>query len=281
MQSMTERVLQYQRSREGLRGIVEDLAPVVYQFPRRRMGLDDDACGDFYVFVHPRLLRMLDRFHDQGKPFESYLWSVLNWQLKNFARNRRRAQRAWALGLTLETDIPAEPAEDAAARFPDPGAVASRIRSDADRRNFLFFILKCARLIDDRNAESLAGIAGITASSLRVLAGRLLEQKAAREERLATFRGRRNRAYVRIRALEDDLRGETDASRVDALRLNLARERRRMAGAMHRIARVGIDPTNRQIAELLGVPKGTVDSGIFLLKKKLGSVYDPDNLRTA
>jgi RNA polymerase sigma factor (sigma-70 family) len=287
VQSMTQRVLEYQKSREGLRAIVAEISPTVYQFPRRRMGLDEDACGDFYVFVHPRLLRLLDRFRDQGRPFESYLWSVLNWQLKNFARERQRSERAWSVGLALHPTAPAESPEDALERaeagpvLPDLVSVARCIRTDADKRNFLFFVLKCARLVDDDNAAVLAAVAGVTAEALRVLAGRLLDQRAARIERLETFRCRRNRAFARARLLETEMRGETDTSRIRELARCLERERRRMESAMHRMAHVGVAPTNREIAALLGVPKGTVDSGIFWLKRKLGSVYDPDVLRSA
>jgi DNA-directed RNA polymerase specialized sigma24 family protein len=47
------------------------------------------------------------------------------------------------------------------------------------------------------------------------------------------------------------------------------------------MSRVGMSPTNREIAAVLGVPKGTVDSGLYWLKRKLAAVYDPDNLRSA
>ena len=72
-----------------------------------------------------------------------------------------------------------------------------------------------------------------------------------------------------------------DPLRTEKLRAGLSRARRRMRLAMNRMARVGLAPTNREIASVLGVPKGTVDSGLYWLKKKLASVYDPDNLRSA
>ena len=49
---------------------------------------------------------------------------------------------------------------------------------------------------------------------------------------------------------------------------------------MERMARVRRDPTNREVAGALGVPKGTVDCGLFLLKRRLATVYDPDRERT-
>ncbi|MGA2973687.1 MAG: hypothetical protein ABSF77_00075 [Spirochaetia bacterium] len=286
MESLTEKVLQYQKTREGLREIVTELAPRVYQFPRRKMGWDEDACGEFYVFIHPRLIRLLDRFRDQGKPFESYLWAVLNWQLRNFARERKRGERAWSVSLRMEpgdTTVPDEqiaagPAVDAL-----PGALhfAQFIQSPAERRNFLFLSLKCSRMIDQENAKPLAAIAGIAPEALLSLAAGLREVRSDREARLETFRCRRNKAFSRARLLETELQHESDPRRRDMLDAALARARRRMRSAVQRMARVGLAPTNLEIARALGVPKGTVDSGLYWLKRKLASVYDPDNLRSA
>jgi DNA-directed RNA polymerase specialized sigma24 family protein len=286
MESLTQKVLQYQRTRQGLPEIVRELAPRVYQFPRWRMGYDEDACGDFYVFIHPRLIRLIDRFRDQGKPFESYLWAVLSWQLRNFARDRARAGRAWS--ATLRLDPPEEPGPAAAAADEggiDMGALVSGfgrcVRSDADRRNFLFLALKCARMIDQENAPGLAAIAGVAPAELLAHACTLRDMGSSRERRLETFRCRRNRAFAQARLLEVELRNETDEDRRQILAASLDRMRRRMGAAVRRMSRVGMAPTNLEIARVLAVPKGTVDSGLYWLKKKLAMVYDPETLRSA
>jgi RNA polymerase sigma factor (sigma-70 family) len=289
MESLTEKVLRYQETGEGLDQIVTDIAPRVYQFPRRTMGWDEDACGDFYVFVHPRMLRLLGRFRDQGKPFESYLWAVLGWQLRNFARERRQREQAWRVSLRME-----EGEQDAVADSPCDAAVeleparpffapeiARVIRSGADRRNFLFLLLKCCRSIEAASAGPLAALAGVPLVRLLDMAGALREMRGRRERRLETFRCRRNKAFAKIRLVETELKGEVDPARMEALRETLHRARHRMESAARRMARVGLSPTNREIAAVLGVPKGTVDSGLYWLKRKLASVYDPDNLRSA
>jgi RNA polymerase sigma factor (sigma-70 family) len=284
MESLTEKVLQYQRTREGLGEIVGELAPRVYQFPRRKMGWDEDACGDFYVFIHPRLVRLLDRFRNQGKPFESYLYAVLNWQLRNFARDRKRGERAWNVSLRLRDADPQEaPPPDSAEADPVsiPYGVARIIHSDADRRNFLFLALKCARTFETDNAQALADVARVSPEVLVRLSGLLREMRSSREARFEAFRARRNRAFAQVRLLETELLTEVEQARVAALRQTLARAQRRMRLAMQKMGRVGLSPTNKEIAAVLGVPKGTVDSGLYWLKRKLASAYDPDNLRSA
>ena len=286
MESLTEKVLQYQRTHEGLRDLVNEIAPRVYHFPRRKMGWDEDACGDFYVFIHPRIMRLLDRFRDQGKPFESYLWAVLGWQLRNFARERKQSERSWQVSLRIEQgDLPApdpnENGENDAETFRAISRFGAAIKSGADRRNFLFLILKCSRALDEESARPLASLSGITPDALLSLATALREMRRPREQRLETLRGRRNKAFSQSRLLEAELQFETAPEKIEWLKAALLRARRRMRAAASRMARVGISPTNLEIARILGIPKGTVDSGLYWLKKKLTSVYDPDSLRTA
>jgi RNA polymerase sigma factor (sigma-70 family) len=288
MENLTKKVLQYQRTRQGLRDIVDEIAPRVYQFPRRTMGWDEDACGDFYVFIHPRLIRLLDRFRDQGKPFESYLWAVLNWQLRNFARERRRDESRWNVSLRMDPGA-AVSIDDHQGSLEGPEAQALNasadfarcVQSGADRRNFLFLALKCSRLIDVENAAALARVAGVATETLMSLGAALREMRGARESRHEMFRGRRNKAYASIRLLETELQAEADPAKRASAEDALSRMRRRMSSAMQRMSRVGLAPTNLEISKVLGVPKGTVDSGLYWLKRKLASVYDPDNLRSA
>ena len=304
MESFNDKVLAFQKSGKGLDELVSELAPTVYQFPRRRMRLDEDACGDFYLYFQPRLVRMLGRFQEQGRSFDTYLTACLNWQLRNFARERRCDDRTWDASLRLETAGGAsqdetapgagqaraasgEPAHPPDRRPADPSnrcalpGLAGVIRSDTDRRSFLFLVLKCPSLVEDGKADILAATAGVSTQRLRDLAAELAEKRAPREARLQEFIARRNRAFCLARLLEGELRGETDETRRHALELRLSKARRRMRAAMEHMSRVGIAPTNREIAEALGIPKGTVDSGLFFLKKKLAAALDPDSQRTA
>jgi RNA polymerase sigma factor (sigma-70 family) len=287
MENLTQKVLQYQKTGQGLREIVNEIGPRIYQFPRRTMGWDEDACGDFFVFIHPRLLRLIARFRDQGRPFENYLWAVLNWQLRNFARDRARSERRWQVSLRVEP-VEAPAVEEAPERgeagtdVSAAGAAFARcIRSDADRRNFLFLLLKCARHLDGEPAPELARLAGVSPETLLSLASELRGLRAPREARQRTFRERRNRCYAAARLLESEIAAEVDAGRREVLQESLHRMRRRMVSAMKRMSRVGLAPTNREIGKVLGVPKGTVDSGLYWLKRKLSAVYDPGNLRPA
>jgi DNA-directed RNA polymerase specialized sigma24 family protein len=286
MENLTSRVLAYQRSRSGLEGLVAEIAPRVLRYPRRRFGWDDDACSEFYLYFHPRLLRLLGRFHDQGKPFETYLSSVLQWQTISFSRRRRKIEQAWAMGARLAAEAAPDPEEaPEPARFvvprTPPGWTPSPRHGDSDRRSLLFLVLKCCRRLDPDDLPAAAKATGVAADRLIGLVDQLRAGMEPVEQRLAMLRKRRNRAFSEARLLETELAGGPDPVAAERLRLRLDAANRRMNAAVARMARVRCDPTNREVARVLGVPKGTVDSGLFWLKRRLGAGYDPDRERSA
>jgi RNA polymerase sigma factor (sigma-70 family) len=275
MESLTEKVIAFQKSKDGLAELVASLSPRIYQYPRQKLGWDEDSCGDFYLFFQPRLVRLLSKFRDQGKPFENYLCSVLSWQLKNFARERRKSERGWSVSLRLRI-VEDEAREVEAFAGPDPAdpRLPQVLREKSDRRNFLLLCLKCVRVLSQERIAGLSGLTGIPVDTLFALVSTLRARIARKEKRLACFRERRNRAFASCRLLETELSEETDPVRREALRERLSKSYRRMRTAMERMTRVMLNPTNREIAEVMGMPKGTVDSGLFWLKRRLAPVYD-------
>ncbi len=285
MESLTKKVLDFQGAGKGAGDLVREIAPAVYGFPHKRMGLDEDACGEFYERFQPRLVRMLGRYREQGRSFDAYLHTCLGWQLCNFARARRAGERRWEADLRMaaggDQAVASPPADldggtdqEALPAAGIPPALSALLRTPADRRNFLFFALKCPGLSSDSKGEAAAAAAGVTLSRLRELELLLAERGAARRARLRELAARRNGAFCAARLLETELRCETDPDRRQALQARLQKATRRMRTAMERMARVGLAPTNREIAEVLGIPKGTVDSGLYFLKRKLAAAVE-------
>ena len=52
------------------------------------------------------------------------------------------------------------------------------------------------------------------------------------------------------------------------MKSRLAKARLRLAAMRKRLAGIRPDATNRQIAELIGLSKGTIDAALFTLKKR-------------
>ena len=137
--SLSDRVLDYQRTGQGLEGLIEDLAVRAYRYAMSApWGVEDDA-GELVAHLIPRLPAMLARFRRQGVPFEHYFNSVLRWNLKAERRRRRAGNRCWRSAalpdLWHQTGAdPPEPADGT----PTPLALV------ADRRRLLLGALRSA-----------------------------------------------------------------------------------------------------------------------------------------
>jgi hypothetical protein len=165
----------------------------------------------------------------------------------------------------------------AASLFPNPPAAClgpgGILKTDSDRRRFLLLLLKNMQLLDARELEAGSLLCNCPADELARLTTRLKEKLARKEKRLAALRSRRNRAFVKLSLLEEELSAAAAAAEKQRLRAGIARARATLRLAQQRLARTPRCPTNRDLAEVLNLPKGTVDTSLFWLKKKLLSVY--------
>jgi hypothetical protein len=101
----------------------------------------------------------------------------------------------------------------------------------------------------------------------------LRESLQIREDRLAYLQRKRNQAYARCLLLEKERSEEMDREIRDGLTLKIGKMRRLMRKTMYEISRVPLSPSHAVIARELGVPKGTVDTGLFWINKMLKTLY--------
>ena len=99
------------------------------------------------------------------------------------------------------------------------------------------------------------------------------KMRKLRNERDGELRGLEERIqcqYYRILAFENRLSFLTrDSISYDMMLGRLSRARRRFQKMKARLLKIRKTATNRQIAEVMGIPKGTVDSGLYIAKKRL------------
>ena len=274
---MKPAVLRYQRTGAGLRELLDRIGAYVYRFPLWQGGpADDDDCGEFYLYCRPRLQEWIDRFQDQGRPFEAYLKSVLTWQLRSYYRAKGRREAAWRLATTppfwdpdaaaLTSGAPGARAHRAPAASPAPQAVEAAAGNPAIRRRVLFALLKNCLRMHDTHVPAWADLCA--RADLPALIGRARQASRDSQRRWSTLRERSNHAFAKARMIEGQILAEADADRRRTLQQRLQRARRTAASAREELRAVRLGPSNRQIAQLLGIPKGTVDTGLFWLKRR-------------
>jgi hypothetical protein len=277
-------VLEYQRSGQGLPAILGRLALRIYRYPLQHRSHDEDDCGEFYLFFYPRLLRCLVRFRDQGKPFEWYLNAVLRWHWRAYCRRRQLERTGWALAGKPELwDSCVEPEPEDSRDTPavcrlhlwrqQAGnlglALDSRQSGRADRRRLLLVALKNAHRLPDDSLGPLSLLTGVPEAWLAAVVDRLRQRLFARQVRLHALYARRNRIFSDLLREEQALLWEAEPQRRADLLLRVEALRERLQRSQGRIRRVLLCPTNREIAALTRIPKGSVDTSIYWLRRRL------------
>lgn len=291
--SLTEDVLEYQRSRAGLGSLLDRIAVFVYRYPRGRFGWNEDDCSDFFCFFYPKLVRLVDRFQYQGKPFEVYLLTTLKWQLRTYAGQQTlrelrvrvlTQQNFWA--ADEEPEIPSGVSHRAriAGRSNEieiPGEARrvlkinryNYIEDPSCRRRVLLLALKSAFRMTDSLLERLAVLTGYDLPWICGLIDELKLRVRAQRERAARLSQRRNACYFRIYCLQEQLRLAAEEPVRAELTRQMLVEKDRLIAILKELAHIPLSPTHRDIAEVLGIPKGTVDSSLYYLKESLRTLF--------
>ncbi len=295
MTRLTEAVLRYQQTGIGLERAYGEAALLVYEYPRRRFGFSEDDCGEFLLFFHRSLLRLIDRYRDTGRTFEAYLYGTMKWQIRTFARKKRRSAvryevvnhrdlweeihpRYYAASITESTQ------ETGFVREAEPKLLVSgSLEIDADgrlvdptmRRRVTILALKACLHLDDTLIRAVEHAADHQPGWLQ---DRLAEARAymrRRTDRLRSLQMRRVRAYYNLRRAHDTLRLAPPGPAADSAMRSVAVWHRRLRLIENAICRVPRSPTNGEVAEILGVPKGTVDSSLFYMKRVYSGTKRP------
>ncbi len=145
-----------------------------------------------------------------------------------------------------------------------PGRDMKSVRST----RLIFLTVKCAWELDDESVERIADSVGVSRDWLSqavAQARRSLEPERIRYDQIAE---RRNASWCRCRLLESKLEQENDPLVRVRLKSSLEREDRRFKKACEELGALKPVVPNAVVARILGVPKGTVDSGLYYLRKQ-------------
>jgi hypothetical protein len=143
------------------------------------------------------------------------------------------------------------------------------------KRRFLVACLKSAHLLSDGDVAAIARIAGRDEAALHAGVQKLRARSLDRSARLARFTERRNRAFSELRLTDARIVREIDPQRRRELEERRSRYMATLRSSQDMIARIRLAPSHRQIADVLGIPKASVDSTIHRLKRRAVAFYAP------
>jgi len=284
MTALTREVVDYQKTGDGLGRLVDQISKLVYEFPTDQNGFSDEDGAELLLRFLPRIKRLIGRYRETGRSFESYLAASLRWQIKTLAAERsgERIQLTALRGPGSELRVDEqtrtarpimearEPVTQLSHRMPGSSRPVPRPRlSCGQGRRLIHLSLKMAERLGEAEYRRVAVASGCNPEWLVSCWYTLRDGCLAQRERRRSIQERRDHAWFKIRCLQYRLRLVLEDEEREAVTRNLAMWRRRYEHARRVLGRMHYGPSHAEIARVLNVPKGTVDSSVFYGKREL------------
>jgi hypothetical protein len=165
-------------------------------------------------------------------------------------------------------------AGDAEPEYPEAETVPV-IKQARNPRQLLILILKCYYYLSDDFIERAAPAVGLESSRLKMMVEKLRNLRRLHDDRVYFLRERIYCQFYRCIILEKRL-DATPENTIRAARLKerLERSRARLEKMRYRLSRTRVYPSNLEIAEIIGIPKGTIDSNLYALKHRRNTGHE-------
>jgi len=276
-------VARKKRGEAGVGGLIlERIAKDLYRRPRLYGFRSEDDVGEVFERYWTRLSGLVDRYEDIGCGFESFLISTIRYMALSIRRQKARShdkegflddEARFECRSRQEARGPAfvDKARARVSAFPsrdDRGVVAT-----AFRRRMLFLCVKCANVIDDTQAGAIAAAIGLDEGRLLSALALARDSGLGIRRRSASRRRGRDAAWLRMGASSRRLTREVDADTRRYLSEAIDRDRGLYERAVLHISRSSRMVSNKAVAELLGIPKGTVDCGVGRILRRYSDLY--------
>jgi DNA-directed RNA polymerase specialized sigma24 family protein len=238
-----------------------------------------DEYEEFISWFYPRLKKAIDSYKETGSSFEAFLSNIVRTVAKEYrmrlAINEVTEQSAWNAQIPdffarEETPVYSHDKPDN-----EISQLILQIKGRKNPKQLLALILKCYFYISDEFIDKIAVHTKLNKKILKEMVEKLRAIREKKEDALYRMKERIYGQFYRCIAYEHRLSFITDNTVVwFKLKQRLEKARSRLEKMRNRILKVRTYPSNREIAGVIGVTKGSVDASLFKLRIKLNALAD-------
>jgi len=232
-----------------------------------------DQYDDFIPWFYPRLRRAIDSYREIGSSFDAFLSKYILLSSREYrirtATNSVIEYSAWSARVS-EMYAHEEPP---VYNYKNTRNILSNLVIDKkgkkNTRRVLALIIKCYNYISDDFAEKIARSIGMESKVLLEMLAKIRKMRQKKDDSFYYFKERVYCQFYRCIAYDKRLSltpAETKA--YSDLKLRLEKARARLTKMRERMTKTRIEATNKQVADVIGIKKGTVDSSLYQLRAK-------------
>jgi hypothetical protein len=234
---------------------------------------EQDEYEDFISWFYPRLKNAIDSYQEIGASFEAFLYKYMLISAKEYhvrtTTNAVIEYSAWSARVPDMYMYEEPPVYNINNTEEVITKMIIGTRGRKNTRRILALILKCYYYVSDDFAEKIAPLIGIGAKELMEMINKIREIRREKDDKIYLLKERIYCQFYRCIIYEKRLsliRENTMA--YEKLHLRLEKARLRLNKMRKRVTSIRTEATNKQIAEIIGITKGTVDSSLHRLKAK-------------
>jgi hypothetical protein len=230
---------------------------------------DQETYIDYLCWFYPRLSKAIETYVNTGSSFGAYVNAMVQWSSKEFRYGEMEH------GIIEYTYWEAWYREAYEAE-PDYSEVKRlSIVSNAKRKKIastlqiLILLLKSYAFASDELIEQIAYSINIEIAQLRAWISEIKTIRLKHDEKIYLLKEHIYSQFCRCLSFERRLNVLYPAcAKYKKMKGCLERGRIRLAAMKKRLAGCSLNASNRLVAEVLGIPKGTVDSSLHAVKQK-------------
>ncbi len=263
---LTHLVIRYQKTGNGRERLFQEMYHRVYWFARTSLNTNEDELSGFCAFFFPKLPTMVEHFTYRGITFDYYIKRSVCFSIKTFiARKQKRRLEQSAVLCSYHESSPEQPGESLAVETP-PCRYITRHRKSLEKR-ILILVAVEAFSIPVSLYPVIAEEVGCSLEYISDVLGTLHSREQRRYQRYLRLTERRDIYYGDLMVVQLKLYAHPPEPEYSELKHREKRLRELLDRSRDRVLKFPKKIPHRVVAEVLGIPKGTVDSAIHYLKK--------------
>ena len=227
---------------------------------------DMERWEDFLSWLYPRLARAIDLYRDMGSSFDSYINGLVNGAAREY--RCREAEHYMTEYVCWQAKAEEMMLQENEPEYPDKQKKA-RIPCKAKPRHILFLLLKSYHLASDELVKRVAEATGMKNHELKKMIDELKNLRSDKEIEIEDLRGRLQCQHYRCLTYQKRLSAALSGTEYyERIKERFERSKKRFYTMKKRLGKMRTGASNRMIAELMGIPRGTVDSGLYAIKSR-------------
>ncbi len=287
-ENITDAMMKYKQTGIGYEDLLKKIGILVYSMMKDKYKMNEDDRSDFFCMFYKKIPNLIKRFEYHGTPFEAYLNVSIRWNIKSFRISKskyRSIQKAIYkkpfyliphendFTEIIKTDFHISETAKEVLRLEG----TKEILSDTIRKRLLYIYLIESDHIDERIKEGIIRITGYKRKWLETCSEKLKEKVERRLNRIKLIKTRRNTAFLESHILQEKCSFAENNNEKEELKDQINKLRKRIDQMNKDISKAIVRPTHKDIADILQIPKGSIDSGIYYIKNSFKEMENIEN----